>query len=87
VPGAELAAARCGGPVPDATVALRERLTVGGTPVRWWPDAETDHTDGSPYALGRALAWRLGAWSARAAAVEALTHPDDPLLPAEDALA
>ena len=87
VPGAELAAARCGGPVPDATVAMHERLTVGGTPVRWWPDAETDHTDGSPYALGRALAWRLGAWPARAAAVEALTDPDDPLLAAEDALA
>ena len=87
VPGAELAAARCGGPVPDGIVAVHERLTVDGTPVRWWPDAETDHTDGSPYALGRALAWRLGAWSARAAAVEALTDPDDPLLPAEDALA
>jgi hypothetical protein len=87
VPGAELAAARCGGPVPNATVAVHERLTVGGTPVRWWPDAETDHTDGSPYTLGRALAWRLGAWSARAAAVEALTDPDDPTLRAEDALA
>jgi hypothetical protein len=87
VPGAELAAARCGGPVPDATVAVHDRLTVGGTPVRWWPDAETDHTDGSPYALGRALAWRLGAWSARAAAVEALADPDDPALGVEDALA
>ena len=87
VPGAERAAARCGGPVPDATVAVHERLTVGGTPVRWWPDAETDHTDGSPYALGRALAWRLGGWAARAAAVEALTNPDDPTLAAEDALA
>ena len=86
VPGAELAAARCGGPVPDATVAVHERLTVGGTPVRWWPDGATDHTDGSPYAAGRALAWRLGAWPARAAAVEALTHPDDPTLPAEDSL-
>ena len=87
VPGADLAAARCGGPVPDAIVAVHERLTVGGTPVRWWPDGETDHTDGSPYAAGRALAWRLGAWSARAAAVEALTDPDDPTLPAEDSLA
>jgi len=87
VPGADLAAARCGGPVPDAIVAVHERLTVGGTPVRWWPDGETDHTDGSPYAAGRALAWRLGAWSARAAAVEALTDPDDPTLRAEDSLA
>jgi hypothetical protein len=87
VPGAELAAARCGGPVPEGTVAVHDRLAVAGTPVRWWPDADTDHTDGSPYALGRALAWRLGAWSARAAAVEALTDPDDPALPAEDALA
>ena len=87
VPGAELAAARCGGPIPDATVAVHERLAVGGTPVRWWPDGETDHTDGSPYALGRALAWRLGTWSARAAAVEALTDPDDAVLAAEDTLA
>jgi hypothetical protein len=87
VPGAELAAARCGGPVPDATVARHDRLTVGGTPVRWWPDGEVDHTDGSPYALGRALAWRLGAWSARAAAVEALADPGNPTLTAEDALA
>jgi hypothetical protein len=86
VPGAELAAARCGGPVPDAVVAVHEALTVGGTPVRWWPDADTDHTDGSPAALGRALAWRLGAWPVRAAAAEALAHPDDPTLTAEDAV-
>jgi hypothetical protein len=86
IPGAELAAARCDGPVPDATVAMHDRLTVDGTPVRWWPDAETDHTDGSPEALGRALAWRLGAWPARAAAAEALRHPGDDQLAQEDAV-
>ena len=86
VPGAERAAARCGGPVPDGAVAVHEKLTVDGIPVRWWPDADTDHTDGSPHALGRALAWRLGAWPARAAAAEALAHPDDPALAAEDAV-
>ena len=47
----------------------------------------TDHTDGSPDALGRALAWRLGAWPARAAAAEALRDPDGAFLASEDALA
>ncbi|HST64786.1 MAG TPA: ATP-binding protein [Mycobacteriales bacterium] len=86
VPGAALAAARCAGAVPDAAVAVHDELTVGGTAVGWWPDGETDHTDGSPDALGRALAWRLGAWPARAAAAEALARPDDARLTAEDAL-
>lgn len=87
VPGAALAAARCGGAVPDAVVAEHAALTVDGVPVRWWPDGGTDHTDGSPDGLGRALAWRLGAWAARAAAAEALRDPDDASLASEDALA
>ncbi|HEV7653544.1 MAG TPA: hypothetical protein VGP36_02250 [Mycobacteriales bacterium] len=86
VPGAELAAARCGAPVPAATVVVHDGLTVDGTPVAWWPDGDTDHTDGSPAALGRALAWRLGAWPARAAAAEALTDPGDAALALEDAV-
>jgi hypothetical protein len=86
IPGAELAAARCGAPVPDATVAVHDRLTVDRTPVTWWPEGDTDHTDGTPEALGRALAWRLGAWPARAAATEALRHPNDDDLRKEDAV-
>jgi hypothetical protein len=82
----ELAAARCGAAVPDAIVAVHDRLTVDRTPVSWWPDAGTDHTDGTPEALGRALAWRLGAWPARAAATEALRLPDDDDLRKEDAV-
>lgn len=87
VEGAELAAARCGGPVPVATVALHDTLTVDGTAVTWWPAGDTDHVLDSPLALGRALAWRLDAWSARAAAAEALADPDSSdWLSAEDAL-
>ena len=86
VPGAALAAARCGGAVPDAAVAEHDALTVDGVPVAWWPEGGTDHTDGSPDALGRALAWRLGAWPARAAAAEALRHPGQDALAHEDAL-
>ena len=70
VPGAELAAARCGAAVPAATVAVHDRPELP-----WWPDGDTDHVDGSPAALGRALAWRLGRWPARAAAAEALADP------------
>ncbi len=75
VPGAALAAERCGGPVPAAVLAVHDRLTVGGVPVRWWPAGGTDHVDGTPAAAGRALAWRLGAWDRRAAAAEALADP------------
>ena len=57
---------------PAATVAVHDRLIVGGVPVPWWPEGDTDHVDGTPAAAGRALAWRLGAWDRRAAAVEAL---------------
>jgi hypothetical protein len=84
VPGAALAAERCGAVPPAATVAVHDRLTVGGVPVPWWPVGDTDHVDGTPEASGRALAWRLGAWDRRAAAVEALAGPEDRLR-AEDA--
>lgn len=87
VPGVELAAARCGAAVPAASVTAEDRLTVGGVPVPWWPDGEVDRTDGSPAALGRALAWRLNAWSRRAAAAEALAAPAEAdRLAAEDTL-
>lgn len=77
VPGAALAAERCGAEVPDTVVAVHLGLTVGGTAVPWWPDRGTDHVDeaAGPAALGRALAWRLGAWDRRAAATEALADP------------
>ena len=84
VPGAALAAERCGAVPPAATVAVHDRLTVGSVPVPWWPVGDTDHVDGTPEASGRALAWRLGAWDRRAAAVEALAGPEDRLR-AEDA--
>ncbi|HEX5494179.1 MAG TPA: hypothetical protein VFX70_06345, partial [Mycobacteriales bacterium] len=82
VPGAGLAAARCGAPVPPARVCWHEDLRVaargagiGGTPVPWWPDGDTDHVDlaAGPAALGRALAWRCDRWDRRAAAAEALS--------------
>lgn len=88
VDGVELAAARCGGAVPAATVAVHDALTVGGVPVTWWPAGDTDHVVDSPLAMARALAWRLDAWSARTAAAEVLTDPDaEDWLTAEDALA
>lgn len=75
VPGAALAAERCGGAPPAATVAIHDRLVVAGVRVSWWAAGDTDHVDGSAAALGRALAWRLGAWDRRAAAAEALADP------------
>jgi hypothetical protein len=87
VPGAALAAARLGvDPLDslDGEVAVHEPLVVGGVAVRWWgPEA----VDGSPEALGRALAWRSGAWHLRQALTEAFAHPDRAAeLAAEDAL-
>ena len=74
VRGAHLAADRLGGEVPDASVTFHDGLTVSGRPVPWWPDDGTDHVDAAAgvLALGRALAWRLGRWELRAAAIEAL---------------
>ncbi|CCH89653.1 conserved protein of unknown function [Modestobacter italicus] len=63
VPGAGLAAARLGVPELPGSVAVHPTLTVtGGRTVAWWP-GEPDAVDGSPAALGRALAWRSGVWS------------------------
>jgi hypothetical protein len=88
LPGAALAAERCGSLPPAATVAVHDRLTVGGVAVPWWPADDTDHVDGTAEAAGRALAWRLGAWDRRAAAAEALARPQDAdRLRAEDATA
>ncbi len=88
VPGAELAARRCGGSVPAGRVARHEGLRVAGVAVPWWPDGDVDHIDAGagPQALGRAVAWRLGRWDRRAAAAEALDRPGDAArLVAEDA--
>jgi hypothetical protein len=76
VPGAELAAARLGLDRLEGDVAVHDELTVGGRAVTWWPGDDVDHVDGSPAALGRALAWRNGAWSLRQALAEAFAFPD-----------
>ncbi|WP_245784640.1 sacsin N-terminal ATP-binding-like domain-containing protein [Geodermatophilus amargosae] len=98
VPGADLAAARLG--VPELTgevavhepllageVAVHEPLLAGGRAVPWWPGEAVDCVDGSPAALGRALAWRAGAWSLRQALAEAFAEPARSAdLAAEDAV-
>jgi hypothetical protein len=87
VPGAALAAARLGVAALEGGVAVHEPLRAGGRPVAWWPGGDEDHVDGSPAALGRALAWRAGAWSARQALAEAFAAPDRAgQLAAEDAV-
>lgn len=77
VPGVGLAAARCGAAVPTGRVATHEPLMVAGRGVPWWPDGAVDHVDAAlgGAVVGRALAWRLGAWARRAAVVEALGDP------------
>ena len=53
----------------------------------WWPGEDVDHVDGTPEALGRAVAWRAGAWARRQALAEAFAFPDRALdLAAEDAV-
>jgi hypothetical protein len=87
LPGAELAAARLGVERLDGEVAVHNGLTVAGRAVSWWPDGPVDHVDGTPAALGRALAWRAGAWSLRQALAEAFAFPDRAAeLSAEDAV-
>jgi len=90
VPGVDLAAQRCGAPVPDAELAVHDPLTLStGAHADWWPGDGVDHVDATagPAALGRALAWRLDRWDRRAAATEALAHPDAAArLRAEDAV-
>ncbi|WP_138734132.1 sacsin N-terminal ATP-binding-like domain-containing protein [Modestobacter excelsi] len=87
VPGAGLAAARLGVPELTGSVAVHPTLTVtGGRTVSWWP-GEPDAVDGSPAALGRALAWRSGVWPLRQALAEAFAHPQRAAeLAAEDAV-
>ncbi len=79
VPGVALAAERCGGAVPAASVARHAGLRVADRPVPWWPAGETDHVDtaAGAAALGRALAWRLSRWDRRAAAAEAFAPDAD----------
>ncbi|SFL34124.1 sacsin N-terminal ATP-binding-like domain-containing protein [Geodermatophilus ruber] len=93
LPGAELAAARLGrsllegAAVLEGEVALHDRLRVGGRAVPWWAEDGVFHVDGSPAALGRALAWRAGAWPLRQALAEAFACPDRAAeLAAEDAV-
>ena len=76
LPGANLAAARLGVDGLEGEVAVHDGLTVAGRPVGWWPDGAVDHVDGTPAALGRALAWRAGAWPLRQALAEAFAFPD-----------
>jgi hypothetical protein len=87
LPGAGLAAARLGIPELAGAVVVHDRLTVDGHEVTWWPatddgaadvgaaDDRADHVDGTPGALGRALAWRSGRWSMRQALAEAFAEP------------
>jgi hypothetical protein len=87
LPGADLAAARLGLAEVTGEVAVHQELTVDGRPVPWWPADDVDHVDGTPAALGRALAWRAGAWSLRQALAEAFEFPDRAAeLAAEDAV-
>ena len=76
VPGADLAAARLGLLRLEGSVVVHERLAVDGRAVAWWPGEEADHVDGTPEALGRALAWRGGQWGRRQALAEAFAGPD-----------
>ncbi|ADB76410.1 sacsin N-terminal ATP-binding-like domain-containing protein [Geodermatophilus obscurus] len=87
VPGAQQAAARLGLAELPGEVAVHEPLRAGGRAVPWWPGDGVDHVDGTPGALGRALAWRTGAWSLRQALAEAFADPERAdVLAAEDAV-
>ncbi|WP_299958914.1 sacsin N-terminal ATP-binding-like domain-containing protein [uncultured Modestobacter sp.] len=88
VPGAGLAATRLGLAELPGSVAVHPELTVtGGRSVAWWPGADVDAVDGTPAALGRALAWRCGVWPQRQALAEAFAHPQRAAeLAAEDAV-
>jgi hypothetical protein len=76
LPGAALAAARLGVDRLEGDVVVHDGLTVAGRSVGWWPDGPVDHVDGTPAALGRALAWRVGDWPRRQALAEAFAFPD-----------
>jgi hypothetical protein len=76
LPGAGLAAARLGIDRLDGEVAVHEPLVVGGREATWWSDGDGAAVDGSPGALGRALAWTHGAWHLRQALAEAFAEPE-----------
>jgi hypothetical protein len=58
------------------SVAVHPDLRVtGGRTFAWWPGEDADAVDGTPAALGRALAWRSGAWPLRQALTEAFAAP------------
>jgi hypothetical protein len=76
LPGAGLAAARLGVDRLEGEVAVHRPLRVGGREVTWWIDGATAAVDGSPAALGRALAWTRGAWHLRQALAEAFAAPE-----------
>jgi hypothetical protein len=76
LPGAALAAARLGVDRLDGEVAVHGPVVVGGRAVAWWVDGGRPDVDGSPAALGRALAWAHGAWHLRQALAEAFAEPD-----------
>jgi hypothetical protein len=87
LPGAELAAARLGVARLEGELVVHDELTVDGRRVSWWPEGTVDHVDGSPAALGRAMAWRAAAWPLRQALAEAFAFPDRAAeLAAEDAV-
>jgi hypothetical protein len=87
LPGAALAAARLGVLELAGDVTVHDGLTVEGRAVSWWVAGATDHVDGTPDSLGRALAWRAGVWSLRQALAEAFAFPDRAgELAAEDAV-
>jgi len=77
LPGAALAARRLGHAELPGDVHRHDGLAVDGRAVPWWAVGGIDHVDaaGGAEALGRALAWRHGAWALRAALSEAFAHP------------
>ncbi len=80
LPGAGIAARRLGMNSLPGRIACHDPLVVtGDRVVSWWTAGGMDHVHRGtgPDALGRALAWRHGAWSLRAALAEAFAHPDD----------
>jgi hypothetical protein len=92
VPGAPLAAARLEVPELTGDVVVQPAPAVEGRAIMWWPGSSADHegadvVDGTPAGLGRALAWRYGAWSLRQALAEAFAEPERSAdLAAEDAV-
>ena len=76
LPGAGLAVARLGVDRLAGEVAVHEPLRVGGREVPWWFEGPVVAVDGSPAALGRALAWTHGAWHLRQALAEAFAEPE-----------